>query len=394
MSPLHHDALPTELWLEIFDHLDGRAYVVSHAPFQPLPGLASDVHSTFTAVVLVCRNWRAWAIALLYRNVKLSESIRFPEVIDVHRRYGQWVRRAVVPYSTTVTETCKPMPCTEVLRLCPNLEVLVRPLYATSLVRNLRFDFDATCPPLLSLKRLDWFNYREASRSGGINSLTEVLSAAPNLEYLFIGEPRRGDFTPFHGLAGSIYLPSLRTLRLHISNVLLLRHITHRWAMPELENLVVDAPPIVGVNSMESMSMIWEALGPQLRVVEFGKHLRFLLDQTLTPCLEGCPALHELNYYIFITSPPIMDDPRAVYESITSIGVHLSETPFLGDTQEEWVQLEQHFNAFAGDMFPNLRHLRLFGMQEWMFVDKRFTSLYQQVGDTGCTIEFPDGTPL
>ncbi|KAJ6486080.1 hypothetical protein C8R47DRAFT_980085 [Mycena vitilis] len=390
MSLLNHETLPTELWLEIFAHLEVRSYIVSHAPFQPIPGVASegDVSTAYTTIVLVCRNWRAWAIALLYRNIKLCDNVWAPNM-DVHRGYGQWVQRVILPYSATVTESPKqPMPSTEILSLYPNLSVLVRPPLRPSLpLRSLRFDFEATCPPLHSLKRLDWWNYSEAARSGGINSLTGVLAAAPNIEYLFIGV-LRPSFTPFPGLGGErICLPYLRTLRLSMASALLLRHIVCRWSMPMLDRLVMDMPMMPPAG----MDMLWETLGPQLAVVEFGKHVRFLLDRSLASCLRGCSSLRELDYYVFTTVPPDTDvDTEAVYPSVTSICIHMAEVPFLEDIRDEWEHLGRHIDAFAGDMLPNLRRLRIFGMLERFVQDERFAVMQQGLKDRGCVLELPD----
>jgi hypothetical protein len=297
------------------------------------------------------------------------------------------VQRAILPYTSTVTESPRPIPSTEILSLYPNLEVLVRPLYRPSPFRSLRFDFDATCPPLLSLKRLDWWNHAEAARSGGINSLTTVLAAAPNLEYLFVGVARP-NFTPFHGLgAARISLPRLRTLRLSMASALLIRHIVVRWSLTALDRLVVDSPLAAG-----GMDMLWEVLGPQLKVVEFGKHVRFLLEYHLTSCLGRCPSLREINYYLFTTVPPEMDAEQetAVYPSVTSIGIHMAEIPFLEDVQDEWEHMERHFDAFASGMFPNLRHLRIFGMQERVLTHERFSAMHQRLSDRGCILEFLD----
>ncbi|KAF7347367.1 hypothetical protein MVEN_01492500 [Mycena venus] len=316
------------------------------SPF-PVSRPKGDVSSAFTTVVLVCRNWRAWAINLLYRNVKLSNSIS-PHDFDVHREYGRWVERAILPYTSTVTESPRPMASTQILAFYPNLEVLVRPLHRPSPFRSLRFDFDATCPPLVSLRRLDWWNHAEAARSGGINSLTTVLAAAPNLEYLFVGVVRP-NFTPFHGLgAARICLPNLRTLRLSMASALLLRHIVVRWSLPALDHLVVDSPLAAG-----GMDMIWEVLGPQLTVVEFGKHVRFLLEHHISSCLQGCPSLREIDYYLFTTVPPERDSEQmTVYPSVTSIGIHMAEIPFLEDVQDEWEHMGRHFDTFVGGDVP------------------------------------------
>jgi hypothetical protein len=282
------------------------------------------------------------------------------------------------------------MPSTEILSMYPNLAVLVRPPLRPSPLHTLRFDFDATCPPLVSLKRLDWWNHAEASRTGGINSLTTVLTAAPNLEYLFIGVVRP-NFTPFHGLgAARICLPRLRTLRLSMASALLLRHVMCRWTLPALDRLVVDTPVAYG-----AMDILWEALGPQLRVVEFGKHVRFLLDRSFAACLNGCPSLRELNYYLFTTTPPNTDvEAGTVYPSVMSIGVHMADIAFLEDVQDEWEHLGRHFDVFAGGMFPSLCRLRIFGMLERMRRDERFAAMQQRLSDRGCSLEFPDKSPL
>ncbi|KAJ7146300.1 hypothetical protein C8R44DRAFT_599418 [Mycena epipterygia] len=385
-SLLHHETLPTELWLEIFTHLDARSYTVAYyEPFQPLPGIASE-RNAFVSVVSVCRDWRVLALELLFRNIKLSESIRLGGLTDIQRAYGRWVRRAVVPYSTTVTETHgKPMLSTEILGLCPNLEVLVRPPEALNPMRSLKFHFDATCPPLQSLSALHWWNHLEASRSGGINCLTSVLSAAPNLEYLFIGG-RNTDFSFPYAIAADIHLPRLRTLRLNTADAMLLRQVLHYWALPAMDTLVIDSA---------NMEQVWDAepFVSQLAVVEFGKNLHFLLRQTLSPCLRSCPSLRELNYYVFITLPPEIV-PGEAYASVTSIGINLSENAYLGGEQEGWAHLRRHFDAFAGDMFPNLQRLRLFAAREPLLSDARFSSMHQRLNDRGCIVEFSDGTPL
>ncbi|KAF7302947.1 hypothetical protein MKEN_01257200 [Mycena kentingensis (nom. inval.)] len=374
-----HHVLPTELWLEVFSHLDARSYAISHAPFQPVPGIAAEgkICRDYLSLILVCRQWRAWAMELLYRNFKLSDAN--PSEPKLPLEYGPWVRRAVVPYTSTPTETFKPMPSTEILGRCSNLEVLVRPPLARSLFGGPRFEFDATCPSLSKLRRLDWWYHAEASRSGGINSLAAVLALAPNIEYLFVGGATNSFAVAFYRLDNNpIYLPRLRTLRINIANAVLLRHIMYHWAVPVLENLVLDVP--------FATDLLWEALGPRLTGVEFGKHVQFLAEDHLGACLRGCPAVRELNYHILITAPPVLNADVDVFPALESLGVHLTDVPRLEDEAEEWASLARHFDAFCTDAFPNLRTLKLFGLTKGMAAHPRFVEIKKRVQAKGCMV--------
>ncbi|KAJ7292748.1 hypothetical protein C8J57DRAFT_1490236 [Mycena rebaudengoi] len=378
MSTLHHESLPVELWLEIFTQL-GLPYTLSHAPFQPVPGASELSVNPYTTIVLVCKNWRAWASELLYRNVRISNvDLKLPEGMGGYRTYGQWVRRVVVPYSTTVTERCnKPMVSNEILDRCPNLEVLVRPHQAPnySLPRSLRFDFDASCPAVASLAQ----EIRVVEPPRGFK--------APNIEYLFIGS-RISGFTPFYDAA--IHLPNLRTLRLCIASPTLLRQIIYRWSFPNVENMILDSP-IPG----SGMEMIWESVGAKLRAVEFGNHSRFLFNQTLTPCLRACTSLQEINYYVFATLPPETGPSQEFsHPSVTSVGLHVSEYQeiFVEAEATRRRHLESHLNVFMGNTFPNLERLRLFGTNEWRTIlsAPHFVPIQQHLKDRGCLVEFPD----
>ncbi|KAJ7045022.1 hypothetical protein C8F04DRAFT_1067445 [Mycena alexandri] len=244
---LNHENLPNEMWLEIFAHLDEGSYTTSYTPFQPLPGVESevDVKSAYTTLVLVCRSWHDWAISFLYRNLRIPDS--YSIWTHNHPEYGRWVRlpdqsnaatfscsdqvrRAILPYSLTMSDS----PVTLILGLCPNTEVLIRPQLSNFIV-----EFDTLCPQLPSLKRLEWWwNY-----GSSINSLLAVLSAAPNLEYLFVGTQ---GFQPINFIPGhtpDIHLPRLRTLRLRPALSPASTHLDQaisEWSLPALDTLVLD----------------------------------------------------------------------------------------------------------------------------------------------------------
>ncbi|KAJ7157147.1 hypothetical protein C8R46DRAFT_420960 [Mycena filopes] len=375
---VNHEALPVELWLEIFRRLEERSDAFLHAPFERHPqGVKWDVKSAYTNIVLVCQNWHTWAIGLLYHNIQLPDPSTDDTRLEVHQRYGHWVRRAIVPYSSTVTESYKPMLSTKMLALYPSLQTLVRPPHRQSPMQTLKYEFDATCPPLPSLKRLEWWNYPDAAQTGGINSLTAVLSAAPNLEYLFVG------IEVSHGVrslrpTGRMDLQSLHTLRLcdnpWSNNYSYFTHLS----LPALRHLIIEMGMVdVGIEGL---------LQPQLVTLEFGPRALFKKRYDLGVCLQSCPVLREINYSLYAI-PPLTG---TTYPSITSIGFHF--VPFQMDHMDDprWALLGRHLQVFAGEMFPNLQRLRLFGELEQLLTDARFLALQEQLTSRGCIVEIAD----
>ncbi|KAJ7032007.1 hypothetical protein C8F04DRAFT_1108893 [Mycena alexandri] len=354
---LHHETLPPELWLEIFEHLDERSYTGIYAPFQP-PAGAGDVMSAYPAVVLVCRNWHDWAISFLYRNVKFPDSDSI--WADKHPEYGRWVRRVVIPDSTA-TEIIGHVSPTEMLCICPNITVLVR-----RHPRPVKFDINAPCP-LPSLKRLDWCSYGE---DGSIHAFPAVLCAAPNLEYLSM----QGYGRFWHYTAKKMRLLSLRTLHLGIVSVELLQSVS-QWSLPALDTLIMDVPL--------NMSLVWAAHGSHIETIELGRENSFLHARYLMCCLQNCPALRKLNYYLFMTALPTED--AGSYPSVTFVGMHMAPDPEL--SREEWGHLEQHILTLAGGLFPNLLRLTFYGTPEQMLSDERSAVVLKPLTDRGCALE-------
>ena len=103
------------------------------------------------------------------------------------------VRRVVLPYTSTITRSSAPLQAVEILKRCPRVEVLVRPRYATS--GPIGFEFEADMVPFHTLRRLDWWGNSEAERSGGLNSLGNVLAHAPGLRCVPSARPRALDFS-------------------------------------------------------------------------------------------------------------------------------------------------------------------------------------------------------
>jgi hypothetical protein len=264
------------------------------------------------------------------------------------------------------------LPSVEILKLCTRLEILVRPRYL--LGDDLRFEFEADSLPLSSLERLEWWHHNGASRSGGINSLGAVLRSAPNLRYLFVG-----GFIELSSIGTEpIHLHALQTLRLYLVTRLF---IFSRWSLPALTHVVLDLP-VVGA---------WEMFGPQLQTVEFGRHLRFMIDDHLTPCIEKCPNLRNLNYYLFFTTPPHLSGS---HPSLTCVGLHASVNSFLVEDESIWCHIKTHFVLFTRQTFPSLERLRLYGEWRGILSHPHFLPLQHALQAQGCIIELPDGRTL
>lgn len=254
--------------------------------------------------------------------------------------------------------------------------MLVRP--RCLLTEAPQFDYEVDSVSLSSLRRLEWWYHAEAERSGGINSLGVVLKHAPNIEYLFVG-----------GVVGytqltCVCLPSLRTLRLHVINGLLLHQIVSKWILPSMTHVVLDSP-----FAEQGLQGVWERFGEQLRVVEFGKHLRFLRSDHLTICLRGCPTLQEIGYFIFFTKIPEITEEHS---SLRIIRLHSAVNHFLQTAEEVWAILDGHFRFFT--QLPSLCKIILYGEWRGILGQCRFQTIKQRLYElkTHIILELGDGT--
>ncbi|KAF8079020.1 hypothetical protein FPV67DRAFT_1558172 [Lyophyllum atratum] len=370
---LDHHKLAPEIWIEIlrWATTSGKEVALiasSYVPFQPAPHDALDpVIDVKTKVALVCRKWKYLASAFLYENIRLSSGIHaLRDALDQDGGYGRLVRRVVLPYRSTAQS----LPSIEVLRHCANLETLVRPRWVVP--EPSQFHFEAEELPFPSLQRLDWWYNSDAERSGGINSLKVVLHGAPNLRYLAVG------CVVGHGhiLTGVVplTLSHLHTLRLHGSNSYFLRKLADLMYLPALTNIIVDFPLV-----QMGLSHVWETFGSQLQTVEFGKHVRFLLDDHLTVCLHGCPNLIHLNFFLFFTMIP---SPAKLHPtSIATIGLHAAQC---------CEHIEKHFDLLMSDVFPALRRIILHGEWRGIISHPRLAGMWCSLRDRGIVATSPD----
>ncbi|KAF8625196.1 hypothetical protein AX15_005501 [Amanita polypyramis BW_CC] len=385
--------LPIEIWLEIFQWATGSLdfCTLSHyAPFQTLSAAGDKRDGGILKIKrnlsLVCRQWKELTAELLYKDIRIVRGVEdlktaLQTLTSDGNTYGCWVQRVTLPFSSTITgphESSTTATSIHILKLCSKIRILVRPQY---LVHNLQFQSEAQIVSFPSLERLEWWHNNDAERSGGINSLTVVLSMAPNLTYLFIG-----------GLAGHaritprlVSLPQLTILRLRIVDGLLLHQIMHNWTLPSLEHIILDTPGL----SAQNLSMIWDSLGPQLRTVEFGKHHRFLLNGPILPCLQGCPRLEEINYFALFTMSARLTES---HYTLRRVGLHADVNSSLTEPGSAWSLLEHHFNVLLSHQLPLLQRIVLYGDWRGAVAHPRFEPILRRSYLRGRLIAYPDGT--
>lgn len=381
-------SLPVELWLEIFrwatlSPSTSSLCATTYQPFQAastVEGIDRDAVAVKRTLVCVCKLWRDLARDLLFEDVVISRNA--PALQHALESGGEGeekyrrIHRACLPYlSCTPYNYHDSETVATLLQSCPELEVLSRPRTAPFVSDVMTFDYPAVeCPSLQSLKRLDWWHYNEAARSGGYNALTEVLRAAPNLQYLSLG----GDLWLNLMQRGSVELPSLTTLRIRQMNVLFPQQVC-RWSMPLLRNLVVDV-----FRTPRLLDTLWERYGEQLKAVELGKHLQFFVTDLVGHVLNNCHGLEELGYFIMFTAVP--HEPLQPHSTLTTIRWHAHTNEILSGT-ELWSHLSDHAAVYTRSFFPALKRIVLHGNWEFALQDEQFLSLARKLGERGIEIE-------
>ncbi|VDC08024.1 unnamed protein product [Peniophora sp. CBMAI 1063] len=388
---VYRPALPSELWLLVFHYAADcpkALYPADYTPFEPdSDDMEAAEHMSLAikrAIVLVCRRWRDLGEELLYEGLHihhgvpaLCDSFEHGHGCDLARR----VRRAVLPYTQTQTPTYRPVPALSILTHCPHLEVLVRPCGRRALYPQFEFSTDA--PKLPALKRLEWWQDNSACCTGGINSLDDVLKAAPHVQYLTFGGQM---FITALRQQQRLHLPELHTLRLRAVNAIAIRQLCF-WSTPVLDHLILDDAP----SNAEMLDTLWENVGEQLQAVELGRDEHFRCHDYVATVLTVCPGVRELNCRVLYTAAPSLGDKFSAtipHTSLNRIGLHAVHFP--AEAPETlWDHLRAHFSAYSRDAFPGLREFALYG-EEWssFCADPRFREIQSAVKAAERTITF------
>ncbi|KAI0723980.1 hypothetical protein C8T65DRAFT_704629 [Cerioporus squamosus] len=374
-------SLPVEVWLQILrwatlNPWTHALYTSEYSPFEAVDVNVGtpEISHTKRALVLVCKDWRRWALPLLYEDILVSSSQRLSRLLQAGQGLGDsdnldatsrcpadFVRRAHLPYSSTTTSTS-----------LPPRSVLVRT--ADALTPS-AYEFSVECPPLPSLKRIDWWHHNEAARTGGINSLTHVLGVAPNVEYLSVG----GELWANYLLTARIHLPHLTTLRFRRVNVFFVLTLC-RWTFPSLRHVIFD-----NIIDTELFWAFWTTFGSQVRTVELGISLKFYIQDFLEHVFAGCTQLEELNYYLHFTHVPSTHWPQ---NALKTVGLHAHPNSFFRvGSAEYWEHVGRHFEALASSAFPALRHVVLHGDWRALMGMEDFQRIVQPLRDKGCMVE-------
>jgi hypothetical protein len=384
------DDLPTELCLEIFrwaitSPICLSAFATSYEPFMlsTHTHFRADFIRTLTVkltIILVCRRWNAIAMELLCEDLWVGPGRdtfllqRLLQRTQNNTEYGTYVRRILLPYPTTTKD---PVAAIDILRLCHKLEVLVRP---TGTLERSQLRYNVRCPPLPSLKRIDWWYDRNAEQFGGINSLESVLHSTPNIQYLSlsVGSDSLPNYGPLAHSNAPPHLPLLTTLRVRRFQLVSLERI-RQWSLPALTHLIADFPGDLAFVRLSPF-------GSQLRTVDIGLHVAFIRYNVISAVLWNCPKLTQLNYFIYFTHPPEL---KQEHKALSVIGLHAAPNLMLCDGREwehDWKRLELHVLGLTGQLLPALKRIELFGEWHDAISDPRFIPLKQRLHTRGCVL--------
>lgn len=375
--------LPPELWIIVFRWATYPSDGYPAPYYQPFRASLETFHEplkTKHALVRVCRLWQALATVFLYEDVRIRHGSGNLKTV-LADFLGSLVRRLELPYAQTATEKLGDThDVVEILASCPSLKTLVRPFFGEP-PYSVRYEFPAEIASLSSLTRLEWWHYNSAARSGGINSLTDVLRNAPSLQFLALG----GEFWvgSMH-LDPPIRLPALATLRLKRVNALFVWHMIKHWELPSLVHVVIDYPADHG-----GLDELWLQFGSQLCTVEFGRNIAFHLTDQISPFLRGCTGVKIFNYFVNFTAPPT-EALLVEQSSLQCLGIHAFPCDILDDS---WRHLSRHFDFLSSRFLPALKRIVLYGNWQQIVRDSRISPALDRLEQKGCAILFADHLP-
>ncbi|PPQ97981.1 hypothetical protein CVT26_003130 [Gymnopilus dilepis] len=332
---MHFNDLPAEIRLSIFrlatlkisQHEDT---LPSYRPFAVVPLRARDWSASAqhaldmkSALVLVCKEWKAIATELLYECVRVQHGTRALVAalegsagapLDDGNCNARWVRRVEISEQVLDFDPFNPVEVVRVLERCPFVETIVRPcMFERGGVGlgAVKLGTGETFPTLKSVRRIDWWtpNVIYGGWPGSAHPkpdfLSQLLAHAPNVEYVALAVPRRWERYDTWGRRRALFVPQaqgqgsgvdpkayekIHTLRLEgevEASLMLAGGASEVGFLPNLRRLVVDA------SGLSRRSQVLEQYGRNIHSVE----LLNVLDERVLGTkllLRACPNLREL----------------------------------------------------------------------------------------------------
>ncbi|KAJ7761193.1 hypothetical protein DFH07DRAFT_424426 [Mycena maculata] len=415
---------PPEIWRLIlqFATWSDTSFRVDYQPFQHIQELQETAQSersetlrlqTCLSLMGVSRCFRDMTAEFMYEDVRIHDTQGLKGLLSALARsaredgphnYGSYVRRLELPQRRTIMLPpseflplpTHPIPCSpdtirlaDILHLCPNLEILVRPCLILD-AQNVIFwaglvgkAFDGSLP---HLKRLEWYETELDERFYGTNHidrLREIVARSPNLRYLFLTSDRPNPLA-------KLSLPSsLRTIRLNRSYLpsphsrKCLVRARHRSDAPNLQNLVLHT--MLPTTLLDFLA----AVGHQLRVLElaFAPQMVFSSNQ-VQRLISRCPKLEELVYYL--GAPEI--SPLIDFQCDTVKRVRIKLNP------DEWNPcrpvVRSQVDILTGPSFPALEEVILHDRAQWFLRKDSRSEYLRRLQRRGCAVNYEDGSPV
>ncbi|KAJ7019480.1 hypothetical protein C8F04DRAFT_333558 [Mycena alexandri] len=415
---------PAEIWKLIlrFATESETSYLADYLPFQPIQELQETAASrhqeslrlqTCLSLVHVSRHFHAIAAEFLYKDVRIYDAPGLESLLAGLRRsakedgvdgYGSCIRRLELPRrrnkffpdSQNLPFPTHPVPCApdvprlcELLRLCPRLEILVRPCLRLD-AENISFWASLVGTPVVGrlpcLLRLEWHESELDSRFYGPNNserLREIVAQAPNLRYLFLSSDRQNSLVD---LALPSSLHTIRINRSHFQSPRMKKYMVRaRYPkyVPNFKNLILHATLPTALLDFVAVA------GQQLRTLElaFAPQMIYSSSQ-LQRLLSRCSQLEELVY--FLGAPEI--SPLVAFQAPSVKRVRLKVDP------EEWSPckpvLRGQMEILEGPSFPQLEELIIHDPTRWFQRRELGQDLLRRMVRRGCTVRYEDGSPV
>lgn len=394
--------LPPELWSHIFrlatlTPATDKLFETKYRPFDNPLGeeeraLLNESDQTALSLASVSRGWREIALEFIYESIRLNhgmagllQALRSPTEAGSGSGCGRWVKRLEL-FVVEKEDPQSPVLPSDILKRCPDIQVLVKD--DDDLLPHSIGDMD-----LSGIRRFDWwyaryrdgdhrFDTKEDDKSLGLSFLREVISRAPNLEYLLVAKRYSSSITSVH-VPSSLTLSSLATLRVEGIGARL-RAEMETWVFPRLNTVVMDSRLLW----MSSSSILHNS---SIKTVELIDDEEFLESQYLVALFSARPNLRELGYYINFVRP----SPRypSVYPSLVCIRLHAKPNPTVIHATWPpthglmWSHIKLHFSMFTTSNFPSLKHIVLYGDWSQALDDLRFASICHALHVEGICLE-------